>query len=64
MAIFDTMQVVEAEVQPVCVGLTASMRYLLLVGGEIIKRVSFPHAWCQWFLFVENKKDYAYTNIN
>nr|QJF73456.1 ATP-dependent Clp protease proteolytic subunit [Caragana jubata] len=45
MAIFDTMQFVEAEVQTVCVGLAASMGSLLLVGGEITKRLAFPHAW-------------------
>lgn len=47
MAIFDTMQFVEAEVQTVCVGLAASMGSLLLVGGEITKRLAFPHAWRQ-----------------
>nr|WGF20190.1 ATP-dependent Clp protease proteolytic subunit [Caragana opulens] len=45
MAIFDTMQFVEAEVQTVCVGLAASMGSLLLVGGVITKRLAFPHAW-------------------
>nr|BEG71847.1 ATP-dependent Clp protease proteolytic subunit [Astragalus iranicus] len=44
MAMFDTMHVVEAEVQTVCVGLAASMASLLLVGGEITKRLAFPHA--------------------
>nr|YP_009968454.1 clp protease proteolytic subunit [Galega officinalis]QMX77658.1 clp protease proteolytic subunit [Galega officinalis] len=44
MAIYDTMQFVEAEVQTVCVGLAASMGSLLLVGGEITKRLAFPHA--------------------
>nr|YP_010758700.1 ATP-dependent Clp protease proteolytic subunit [Caragana tibetica]WEW73241.1 ATP-dependent Clp protease proteolytic subunit [Caragana tibetica] len=44
MAMFDTMQFVEAEVQTVCVGLAASMASLLLVGGEITKRLAFPHA--------------------
>nr|YP_009657376.1 clp protease proteolytic subunit [Medicago monspeliaca]QCO74350.1 clp protease proteolytic subunit [Medicago monspeliaca] len=44
MAIFDTMQFVEAEVQTVCIGLAASMGSLLLVGGEITKRLAFPHA--------------------
>lgn len=47
MAIFDIMQIVEAEVQTVCVGLAASMGSLLLVGGEITKRLAFPHAWCE-----------------
>nr|UZC31835.1 clp protease proteolytic subunit [Medicago italica] len=44
MAIFDIMQVVEAEVHTVCLGLAASMGSLLLVGGEFTKRLAFPHA--------------------
>nr|QJQ78299.1 clp protease proteolytic subunit [Glycyrrhizopsis flavescens]QJQ79909.1 clp protease proteolytic subunit [Glycyrrhizopsis flavescens] len=44
MGIFDTMQLVEAEVQTICVGLAASMGSLILVGGEITKRLAFPHA--------------------
>nr|YP_010284401.1 clp protease proteolytic subunit [Caragana sinica]UKQ56032.1 clp protease proteolytic subunit [Caragana sinica]WIL99423.1 ATP-dependent Clp protease proteolytic subunit [Caragana sinica] len=44
MAMFDAMQFVEAEVQTVCVGLAASMGSLLLVGGEITKRLAFSHA--------------------
>nr|YP_010379011.1 clp protease proteolytic subunit [Astragalus americanus]UCS40000.1 clp protease proteolytic subunit [Astragalus americanus] len=44
MAMFDAMHFVEAEVQTVCVGLAASMACLLLVGGEITKRLAFPHA--------------------
>nr|YP_010379467.1 clp protease proteolytic subunit [Astragalus clevelandii]UCS40532.1 clp protease proteolytic subunit [Astragalus clevelandii] len=44
MAIFDIMHLVEAEVQTVCVGLAASMASLLLVAGEITKRLAFPHA--------------------
>uniref|UniRef100_UPI0030E1B302 ATP-dependent Clp protease proteolytic subunit n=1 Tax=Hedysarum drobovii TaxID=2906541 RepID=UPI0030E1B302 len=44
MAMFDTMQFIEAEVQTVCVGLAASMGSLLLLGGEITKRLAFPHA--------------------
>nr|YP_009027226.1 clp protease proteolytic subunit [Trifolium repens]AGO63653.1 clp protease proteolytic subunit [Trifolium repens]AJE72610.1 ATP-dependent Clp protease proteolytic subunit [Trifolium repens]QJQ79432.1 clp protease proteolytic subunit [Trifolium repens]WGN98308.1 ATP-dependent Clp protease proteolytic subunit [Trifolium repens] len=44
MAMFDTMQFVKAEVQTVCVGLAASMASLLLLGGEITKRLAFPNA--------------------
>nr|QJQ75265.1 clp protease proteolytic subunit [Glycyrrhiza astragalina]QJQ75341.1 clp protease proteolytic subunit [Glycyrrhiza astragalina]QJQ75411.1 clp protease proteolytic subunit [Glycyrrhiza astragalina]QJQ75487.1 clp protease proteolytic subunit [Glycyrrhiza astragalina] len=44
MGIFDTMQLIEAEVQTICVGLAASMGSLLLVGGEITKRLAFPRA--------------------
>nr|YP_010964715.1 ATP-dependent Clp protease proteolytic subunit [Hedysarum longigynophorum]WNM89370.1 ATP-dependent Clp protease proteolytic subunit [Hedysarum longigynophorum] len=44
MAMFDTMQVIEAEVNTVCLGLAASMGSLLLLGGEVTKRLAFPHA--------------------
>nr|QUS53857.1 ATP-dependent Clp protease proteolytic subunit 1 [Medicago ruthenica] len=44
MGIFDTMQLVEAEVQTLCVGLAASMGSLILVGGAFTKRIAFPHA--------------------
>nr|YP_010566828.1 clp protease proteolytic subunit [Medicago doliata]UZC32519.1 clp protease proteolytic subunit [Medicago doliata] len=44
MAIFDIMQIVEAEVHTVCVGLAASMGSLLLAGGAFTKRLAFPHA--------------------
>nr|AIJ28319.1 clp protease proteolytic subunit [Trifolium semipilosum] len=44
MAMFDIMQLVEAEVQTVCVGVAVSMASLLLLGGEITKRLAFSHA--------------------
>lgn len=47
LAIFDIMQFVEEEVQTVCVGLAASMASLILLGGEITKRLAFPHTWRQ-----------------
>jgi len=47
MAIFDIMQLIEADVQTVCVGVAASMASLILVGGEITRRLAFPHAWRQ-----------------
>nr|YP_009138615.1 clp protease proteolytic subunit [Lathyrus littoralis]AIK20909.1 clp protease proteolytic subunit [Lathyrus littoralis] len=47
MAIFDTMQVVQAQVHTICIGLAASMASLILAGGEITKRLAFPHAWRQ-----------------
>nr|YP_009138541.1 clp protease proteolytic subunit [Lathyrus japonicus]AIK20760.1 clp protease proteolytic subunit [Lathyrus japonicus] len=47
MAIFDTMQIVQAEVHTICIGLAASMASLILAGGEITKRLAFPHAWRQ-----------------
>ena len=47
IAIFDTMQFVQPDIQTVCMGLAASMGSFLLVGGEITKRLAFPHAWRQ-----------------
>lgn len=44
MAIFDIMQVIQAAVNTLCVGIAASMASLLLIGGEITKREAFPHA--------------------
>lgn len=44
IAIYDTMQFVRPDVHTVCMGLAASMGSFLLVGGEITKRLAFPHA--------------------
>nr|YP_009669512.1 clp protease proteolytic subunit [Krameria lanceolata]YP_010385645.1 clp protease proteolytic subunit [Krameria erecta]QCW94511.1 clp protease proteolytic subunit [Krameria lanceolata]UPN63353.1 clp protease proteolytic subunit [Krameria erecta] len=44
MAIYDTMQFVRPNVKTVCIGLAASMGSFLLAGGEITKRLAFPHA--------------------
>nr|ANC96403.1 clp protease proteolytic subunit [Iochroma albianthum] len=45
IALYDTMQIVLPEIHTVCVGLAASMASFILVGGEITKRIAFPHAW-------------------
>nr|YP_010047580.1 clp protease proteolytic subunit [Pilea glauca (nom. nud.)]QPK42199.1 clp protease proteolytic subunit [Pilea glauca (nom. nud.)] len=45
LAVYDTMQFVQPDIQTICVGLAASMASFLLVGGEITKRIAFPHAW-------------------
>nr|YP_010297222.1 clp protease proteolytic subunit [Begonia emeiensis]YP_010570624.1 clp protease proteolytic subunit [Begonia jinyunensis]YP_010744378.1 clp protease proteolytic subunit [Begonia cavaleriei]YP_010744466.1 clp protease proteolytic subunit [Begonia leprosa]YP_010744644.1 clp protease proteolytic subunit [Begonia grandis]YP_010744732.1 clp protease proteolytic subunit [Begonia umbraculifolia]YP_010744904.1 clp protease proteolytic subunit [Begonia smithiana]WLV27331.1 clp protease proteolytic len=45
VAIYDTMQFVRPDVQTICMGLGASMGSFILVGGEITKRLAFPHAW-------------------
>nr|WNE39581.1 Clp protease proteolytic subunit [Amorphophallus albus] len=45
IAIFDTMQFVPPDVHTICMGLAASMGSFILVGGEITKRLAFPHAW-------------------
>nr|CUR01461.1 clpP1 [Acacia colletioides] len=44
LAIYDVMQVVEPDVQTICIGLAASMGSVILLGGEITKRIAFPHA--------------------
>nr|UGO88327.1 clp protease proteolytic subunit [Gentiana rigescens] len=44
IAIYDTMQFVRPDVHTICVGLAASMGSFILVGGEITKRLAFPHA--------------------
>nr|YP_010223980.1 clp protease proteolytic subunit [Spondias dulcis]UCS07895.1 clp protease proteolytic subunit [Spondias dulcis] len=45
IAIYDTMQFVRPDVQTICMGLAASMGSFILVGGEITKRLAFPHAF-------------------
>nr|YP_010290401.1 clp protease proteolytic subunit [Anarthria humilis]ULQ64168.1 clp protease proteolytic subunit [Anarthria humilis] len=44
ISIFDTMQCLEAEVDTACLGIAASMGSFVVVGGEIPKRVAYPHA--------------------
>nr|YP_010724378.1 ATP-dependent Clp protease proteolytic subunit 1 [Nivenia stokoei]WDW31505.1 ATP-dependent Clp protease proteolytic subunit 1 [Nivenia stokoei] len=44
IAIFDTMQFVLPDIHTICMGLAASMGSFVLVGGEITKRLAFPHA--------------------
>nr|YP_010021393.1 ATP-dependent Clp protease proteolytic subunit [Talipariti tiliaceum]QOL10233.1 ATP-dependent Clp protease proteolytic subunit [Talipariti tiliaceum] len=44
VAIYDTMQFVQPNVHTICMGLAASMGSFLLAGGEITKRLAFPHA--------------------
>nr|YP_010723222.1 ATP-dependent Clp protease proteolytic subunit 1 [Chasmanthe floribunda]WDW26592.1 ATP-dependent Clp protease proteolytic subunit 1 [Chasmanthe floribunda] len=44
IAIYDTMQFVSPDIQTICMGLAASMGSFILVGGEITKRLAFPHA--------------------
>nr|YP_010500762.1 clp protease proteolytic subunit [Centaurea cyanus]QIQ23194.2 clp protease proteolytic subunit [Carthamus tinctorius]UXB56092.1 clp protease proteolytic subunit [Centaurea cyanus] len=45
LALYDTMQFVQPDVHTICMGAAASMGSLILVGGEITKRLAFPHAW-------------------
>nr|WRP99089.1 Clp protease proteolytic subunit [Amorphophallus paeoniifolius] len=44
IALFDTMQWVPPYVHTICIGLAGSMASLVLAGGEITKRLAFPHA--------------------
>nr|YP_009529194.1 ATP dependent clp protease proteolytic subunit [Lennoa madreporoides]AXX75994.1 ATP dependent clp protease proteolytic subunit [Lennoa madreporoides] len=44
VAIYDTMQFVRPYIHTICMGLAASMGSFILVGGEITKRLAFPHA--------------------
>nr|QXF60270.1 ATP-dependent Clp protease proteolytic subunit [Melliodendron xylocarpum] len=44
IGIYDTMQFVPPHVNTICIGLAASMASFILLGGEITKRIAFPHA--------------------
>ena len=44
VAIYDTMQFVQPDVQTICMGLATTIGSFLLVGGEITKHLAFPHA--------------------
>nr|AKJ77584.1 ATP-dependent Clp protease proteolytic subunit [Dioscorea nipponica] len=48
-------------VHTICMGLAASMGSLILVGGEITKRLAFPHAWrhSQGFMYKERAIPYG-----
>ncbi|KAL5805061.1 hypothetical protein ACOSQ3_031861 [Xanthoceras sorbifolium] len=45
IAIYDTMQFLQPDVEIICMGLAASMGSFILVGGEITKCLAFPYAW-------------------
>nr|YP_009449999.1 clp protease proteolytic subunit [Burmannia disticha]ANK36196.1 clp protease proteolytic subunit [Burmannia disticha]AYW12082.1 clp protease proteolytic subunit [Burmannia disticha] len=44
IALYDLMQFLPQDVYTICMGLAASMGSFILVGGEITKRLAFPHA--------------------
>lgn len=44
LAIYDTMQLIRADVSTICVGLAASMGTVLLAGGTKGKRYALPHS--------------------
>ena len=44
LAIYDTMQLIKADVSTICVGMSASMGTVLLAAGTAGKRFALPHA--------------------
>ncbi|KAJ0957064.1 putative endopeptidase Clp [Helianthus annuus] len=56
VALYDTMQFVQPDVHTICMGSAASMGSFILVGGEITKRLAFPHAWRQWGFYLREKR--------
>ena len=44
IAIYDTMQFVRPDIHTICIGLAASMGSFILAGGQLTKRIAFPHA--------------------
>ena len=44
LAIYDTMQLIKADVSTICVGMSASMGTVLLAAGAADKRFALPHA--------------------
>nr|UDZ59558.1 clp protease proteolytic subunit [Limnophyton angolense] len=44
LSIYDTMHYVPPPVYTICMGVAASMASFILLGGEITRRVAFPHA--------------------
>nr|YP_009254395.1 ATP-dependent Clp protease proteolytic subunit [Verdigellas peltata]CZF96648.1 ATP-dependent Clp protease proteolytic subunit [Verdigellas peltata] len=44
LAVYDTMQHVQAQVTTICVGLAASMASFVLTGGEPDQRIALPHS--------------------
>nr|YP_010349174.1 ATP-dependent Clp protease proteolytic subunit 1 [Iris x hollandica]UNV38060.1 ATP-dependent Clp protease proteolytic subunit 1 [Iris x hollandica] len=44
VAIFDTMQWITPDINTIGMGVVASMGSFILLGGEITKRLAFPHA--------------------
>jgi len=44
LAIYDTMQLIKADVSTICVGMSASMGTVLLAAGAAGKRLALPHA--------------------
>lgn len=66
IAIYDTMQFVRPDVHTICMGLAASMGSFILAGGEITKRLAFPHAWrqCGFYLTLREKRRLCLRHMN
>lgn len=47
LGVYDAMQFVPPDVHTLGIGEIASMGSFILTGGEITKRLAFPHAWRQ-----------------
>jgi len=47
LALFDMMTVSDSAVYTIAMGYSASMGAFVLSGGDITKRLAFPHAWRQ-----------------
>jgi ATP-dependent Clp protease, protease subunit len=63
IAIYDIMQLVTPDVNTICMGLAASMGSFILVGGEITKRLAFPHAWRQRVFYLKKKRRLCLRHI-
>uniref|UniRef100_A0A451GIL7 ATP-dependent Clp protease proteolytic subunit n=1 Tax=Balanophora laxiflora TaxID=1128103 RepID=A0A451GIL7_9MAGN len=44
ISIYDIMQYIKPNIRTICIGLAASIASIILVGGEINKRISFLHS--------------------
>nr|YP_009681160.1 clp protease proteolytic subunit [Sagittaria trifolia]QDG01499.1 clp protease proteolytic subunit [Sagittaria trifolia] len=44
IGIYDSIQFVAPPVSTICIGVAASMASFILLGGEITRRIAFPHA--------------------
>jgi ATP-dependent Clp protease protease subunit len=66
VSLYDTMQFVRPDVHTICMGLAASMGSFLLAGGEITKRLAFPHAWrqCSFYLNLREKRRLCLRHMN
>ena len=64
IAIYDTMQFVRPDIHTICLGLAASMGSFILAGGQLTKRIAFPHAWRQWGFYLRKKRRLCLRHMN